>query len=239
MNVDDLDHAHGYLIGEVVPLLLARPSSSPSTSVRLRGIVRSGDETTRISVSGDRDFANGQAVEIHLQDLYEDSMLGPVDDVVSFVRNELLNGSGTASLGSIDQIDSHGNVIHPMPEIWNRHQDAHVEQNLFRLFSLMHRGPILESVEGVFAFSGFMLQPGERCRLYCRMVRTRNSYGFEIPLRRRRDGSPTGISTSLRQELTAKLGSQGRLFDPVLAEADDYCDHVYDLTDWLDPRGHT
>jgi hypothetical protein len=114
--------------------------------------------------------------------------------------------------------------------------DVLPDQELFQLFDLMHRGPFLDSVDGVYTFTGFMLIPNQRCRIYVRMTTTRTSYGLDIPLFRHGGGAISGITASFTQELAMKLHADGELYDPVVDRADDYCERVYDLSNWINPR---
>ncbi|MEV0723834.1 hypothetical protein AB0I37_13750 [Micromonospora purpureochromogenes] len=236
-NLEDWDHAHGFLLGAALPLVLTPPGSGLPPRPRLRGVVRVDDEHSRLALSHDPSMATGVAVELSLPSLYRDGCLHDVDAVLAYVRTTMAARLDPAAQDTTLRRDSHANALIALSDAERAQAFTAVlpEQELFRLFNLLHHGPMQMSVQDVYTFTGFMLRADQRCRIYVRLTDTRTSYGLEIPLRTSGGDSIFGIGASFGQELAMKLGCDGRLFEPVVDDADEYCKLVYDLQSWVNP----
>jgi hypothetical protein len=180
--------------------------------------------------------ASGVAIEIFLPDFAKSGHLRGLNDVISCLHGaaaDLRRYTEDASLAR----DSHSNVItqfskqewaHPTDE-----SDAHHE--LFRLISHLARGRDSAWFSDVYTLTGFMLQADRRCRIYIQATLTGVTYGLEIPLVNSDGRAIYGVGSGLVQELFAKVREGQLLTEPTVAEADDYCEHLLDLTEWVDP----
>ncbi|MFI7573933.1 hypothetical protein [Micromonospora sp. NPDC049497] len=236
-SLENWDHAHELLLSVMLPLILGPPGSATASLPRLRGVVRADDRRSRVALSGDASMTSGVAVEVSLPDLYRDWTLHDVDAVLAHVRTVLVEATGHAASPATLRTDCYGNTLIALSaaEIASARLTIAPEQTLLHLFHLMQRGPIRESVDDVYAFTGFMLHGGDRCRIYIRVLESGVSYGLDIPLIDGNGNTILGLSAAFGQELAMKLGADGVLYEPVVDQADDYCALVYRLDSWIEP----
>jgi hypothetical protein len=112
---------------------------------------------------------------------------------------------------------------------------ACLDQGLFRLLSLLDHGGDPAWFNDVYTFTGFMLRPADRCRIYIRAVESGRVHGIEIPLTHADGRAIFGVGGSLVQELAALVREGDLSVQPKVGGRDDYCDDVFDMTEWLDP----
>ncbi len=235
-DLDELDYTHGLLLGAMLPLLVL-PGPARAPRPRLRGVVRASGGRSRVSLTLDSTMQSGVAFDIPLAGLHRDGGPVDVDQVVarlrSVVSEEFDGWIHDATLPS----DTHGNRLVEISgeEVIGSSAKIEPEQELFTVFQLIQRGPIMDSFKDVFRFTGFMFRGDETCRIYVSVLTNGISYGLDIPLQRI-DGRPiSGIATSFGLELAMKLGNDGELFEPVADRSDEYCTLAYDLGSWVNP----
>ncbi len=229
------DHIYNSLLNELLPYVVTPPGLS-GPQVRLRGAVRVDSHRARVALCQHDTAASGVAIEIFLPDFAGSGHLRGLNDVISCLHGpgvDLRRYTGDASLTR----DSHSNVITRFSkQDWApATDDADARQELFRLFSHLARGRDSAWFSDVYTFTGFMLQADRRCRIYIQDMLNGVTYGLEIPLVNAGGRAVYGIGSSLVQELFAKVREGQLLTEPAVEEPDDYCEHLLDLTEWVDP----
>lgn len=237
MATDLADAIHGFLLRSMLPLLVASPGPSPSAGPRLRGVVRADEAHARVALSADDRMASGVAAEFVLRSLMSDGRLTGVEKAVDHVRGPLASDLGRYLVGSARPRDSHHNVIVrvDLADASVLAGEGSPDQGLFRLLSLLDQGGDPAWFHDVFTFTGFMLQPAGRCRIYLRATESGRVHGVEIPLRHGDGRAIFGIGGSLVQELAALVREGDLAVQPRIDDRDDYCDDVVDMTGWVDP----
>ncbi|MGC9670366.1 hypothetical protein ACNTMW_27960 [Planosporangium sp. 12N6] len=233
MNLEDCDHVYGFLLGSLLPFVVAPPGSVP----RLRGVVRVDAERARVALSDDASMASGVSAEFALPELFRDGSLRDVDLAIAYVFSEIAQSLRQISQNPLLRKDSHANVVCAVSasELIGASAEVPPNQDLFRLLAQLYGGPALPQFREVYKFSGFMLRGPNRCRIYVQASSARTSYGLDIPLTRSSGESIFGVAAGFVQELASKLHTDGQLFDPIINQPDDYCNRVYDLTSWINP----
>ncbi|WP_412748521.1 hypothetical protein [Krasilnikovia sp. M28-CT-15] len=217
-------------MANLLPYVVAPPGPARLDPL-LRGVVRVDERRARIAVSTEADMASGIAVELDLNELSAGGSPRLADTAVLAMVH-----AATISDGA-EQIDSHNNTVAPvsateldaLPPLVGAHQE------LFRLLVLLTRGSDCPWFSNVYTLTGFMFQPARKCRIYVQAARTQTRYGLQVPLLKASGQAIYGVGAGLVQELFARI-REGQLHDEErLAIDDDYCDEVFDLTEWIDP----
>lgn len=226
------DAVHQFLLRSTLPLLVTASPGCPA----LRGIVRADDGHTRIALWA-ADTGPGIAGEFALESLAENGEVLRAEAAVEHVRTVLaVDPHRHHSRPSLVR-DSHGNTVVPVSpaEVDALAGQVGPEHGLTRLFTMLAYGGDPPWFSQVYTFTGFMLQPGDRCRAYVRAVDDGTTYGIDFPLRHADGHAIRGVAASLPQELESLIGVGDLAIQPRIDGPDDYCDVIVDLTRWVDP----
>ncbi|MEU4714309.1 hypothetical protein AB0F73_11750 [Micromonospora purpureochromogenes] len=226
------DVVHQFILRSTLPLLVTASPGGPT----VRGIVRGDDGHTRIALWAG-DAGPGVAAEFALESLADNGEVLRAEAAVDHVRTVLTADFERHRSNPSLTRDSHHNAIVPVSpaEIAALAGRVGPEHGFARLFAMLAYGGDPPWFAEVFTFTGFMLQPGQRCRAYLRAAEDGTTYGIDFPLRHANGHAIRGTAASLPQELESLIRVGDLTIQPRIDVPDDYCDVLVDMTQWVDP----
>jgi hypothetical protein len=232
-TTDVADGVFSYFLRNLVALVVDPFSPRDPEFTRLCGVARLDGQRARVVLNAGIRAVPGVAVEF---DLTPQQSTFDVPAAIEFCRR-----LGAAELSRIARSnrtsDSHGNVVVTANDLGFHEQSFEAPRDiaLLSLFSVLVHGGGFPWFEEVFSFNGFMLTASDRFRLYLKKTDTNQTLGVEIP-ERAPGGTPLTGFTALPQELFALI-RKGEIFRLECRDmTDDYCDSVFDLSEWLGVR---
>ncbi|MEH0933849.1 hypothetical protein [Micromonospora psammae] len=182
-------------------------------------------------------MTTGVAAEFALPDLVRDGRLVGVGAAVDLIRTTFAVGLEQYLVTSTLVRDSHHNVIVPVSaaQLAESMEAGVPDLGLFQLFSQFAHGGDPPWFTDVYEFTGFMLLPYDRCRIYLRVGGNGEVHGIDIPLTHADGGAIYGLAGSLVQELATLVRVGDLSIQPKVDRHDDYCGTVFDMSEWVDP----
>lgn len=225
------DHAFGFLLRSIAPMVVSPLGVRDETRTRLRGIVRSSETQARIVLTNDPAMRAGVGFQFPLmRDAHEPLSAG---GAIDWVRTVDLDRVDYRANQTNAVIDSHGNtIVDAVPAGFDMQSGSAYDHNLFGLLSILIHGGGFPWFENIYTCAGFMLLPADRVRVYLSLTERSTVWGVEVPLLDPRNSRPIEYG-SLPQELASLLRDGGRIPGSTVGSKDDYCAEVFDMSDWV------